>query len=228
VLYEATEQGLDKPLGRQYDIWSIGVIILEHIIWLLHGPEGVPRFKKDVMGISANPKPCYEVGYLNGQKIALLRKVVSGWMDHITKDPSCANETAMGDLLALVTAKLLVVALPFSKVTPARIGGLSAIVEPSTRHLETDDLSVPTFEKRVATLKNARATSQDLVRGLQMIHEESDVEGYWFKAAPPGYPRQYPPEAAIKERLVVEDSKLTYGWDITSGSGQTALDRGLF
>jgi serine/threonine protein kinase len=205
VLYEAPEQGLDEPLSRQYDIWSIGVIILEHIIWLLYGYEGVQRFKKQVMGSAANQEPCYVLFFdRDGQKQARLSKVVSGWMEHIAKDPSCAEETAMGGLLALVETKLLVVTLPAYKATQVRIGdlSLSTIVEPSFRLLETDDPSVPTLE--FATIKNTRATSSDLVRGLEEIHEEEDVEDYWFKEAPPGYQRQGPPVAAIKELQGVE------------------------
>lgn len=206
VLYEAPEWGLDEPLGRQYDIWSMGVIILELIIWLLYGYEGVQRFKKEVMGDTKGPDPCYTVKIdPNGQKYAVLRKVVEEWMEYIAKDPSCAKDTAMGDLLGLVETKLLVVTLPVMKAQ-ARIGKLPTIVEPLTKAKKTDDPSLPILKKFT------RSTSEEFVLDLERIQTEEDVEDYWCKAAPQGYKRQGPPKIATKAPQD-EAGKLISGWE---------------
>jgi serine/threonine protein kinase len=220
VLYEAPEWGLDEPLGRQYDIWSMGVIILELVIWLLYGFEGVQRFKKEVMGGTKDPDPCYMVKTdPNGKKYAVLRKVVEGWMEHIAKDPSCAEGTAMGELLGLVETKLLVVTLPGTK-GETKIGDIPTIVEPSTRTKQTDDPSLRTLKKF------ERSTSKQFVLDLERIDTEEDVEDYWFKAAPEGYKRQAPPKPATKAPQD-DAGKLLSGWESINRSREISRDSSL-
>jgi serine/threonine protein kinase len=223
VMYEAPELGLDEPLGRQYDIWSIGVITLELIIWLLYGDEGIKKFKDEVMVSEKDPDPCYTIFIdLNGQKNARLRKVVVNWMEHIAKDPTCARDTAMGELLALVETKLLVVALSPMKAH-TRLLNLPTIVEPSIVEPSTRQST----DGRLRPLKKLeRATSEEFVRDLERIHEEDDVEDYWFRAAPKDYKRQHPPKAVTKAPQD-EDGRLTSGWESTSRSRQTERDRSL-
>jgi serine/threonine protein kinase len=220
VLYEAPEWGLDEPLGRQYDIWSMGVIILELIIWLLYGFEEVQRFKKEVMGVTKDPDPCYTVKTdPNGKKYAVLRKVVEGWMEHIAKDPSCAEGTAMGELLGLVETKLLVVTLPGTK-GETKIGNLPTIVEPSTRLKQTDDPSLRTLKRF------ERSTSEQFVLYLERIVTEEDVEEYWCKAPPQEYKRQGPPKPATKAPQD-DEGKLLSGWESINRSRQISRDKSL-
>jgi serine/threonine protein kinase len=115
-LYEPpeVEVGKLKILGRQYDIWSMGCIILELIIWLLYGYNDVKRFRKEVRGESKNQVPCYRfVSDGDGDQYkAKVHEIVVRWMDHMAEDPVCAADTAMGELLNLVRKRLLVVELP--------------------------------------------------------------------------------------------------------------------
>jgi serine/threonine protein kinase len=191
VLYEAPEWGLKQPLGRQYDIWSMGVIILELLIWLLYGFEEIQRFKKDVMGPTNDPEACYMVRTdPNRRTYAVLRKVVENWIEHIAKDPSCAKGTAMGELLDLIKTKLLVVDLPETKsYTGIRVGPV--IVEPP-RSEQTTDPSQRTLRRF------ERATSGQFVIDLERIHTEDEVIDYWCKAPPDGYKRIALPKPAPK------------------------------
>lgn len=108
-LYESPEANLTNgvPRSRRYDTWSMGCIILEFIIWLLHGKKGVQNFHD---------------AKIDGQKDTLFYKTIgaetmsvspiaSSWMKELGKDCECKNGTALHELLQLVEEKLLVVEL---------------------------------------------------------------------------------------------------------------------
>lgn len=105
-----TEIGTSKTGGqisRKYDSWSLGCILLEFIIWLLHGNNGLSEFENErhdeiqpiktssfwVEGINARP---------------LLHPVVSRWTNkELSKRHK--SESALRDLLKLVASELLVI-----------------------------------------------------------------------------------------------------------------------
>lgn len=111
---------LDKPIKRRsrlYDIWAMGCITLEFIIWLVYGQNGLLKFNASVKGDSPDngsfSSPFYQIRIEGGKKVARVHHVVVQWMDEMAKDPSFAvGTTALGDLLELVREKLLVVKLP--------------------------------------------------------------------------------------------------------------------
>lgn len=119
VRYEAPEAVTALPTearSRLYDIWSMGCIILEFMIWLLYGYEELKRFNESVKGDSLQNTSYFEIKERDGRRVAEVHHVVVAWMNYITaKDPECtqASSTAMKDLLDMVRTKLLVV--PLSK-----------------------------------------------------------------------------------------------------------------
>lgn len=42
--YEPPEMGKDEPLSRVYDVWSLGCVFLEFLIWAMYGPKGLQQF----------------------------------------------------------------------------------------------------------------------------------------------------------------------------------------
>jgi serine/threonine protein kinase len=93
--------------SRLYDIWAIGCITLEFIIWLLRGWEGLVQFHSDI------GRTFYQVIVSNGRREAQLHSAAKTWMDSMANDPRCqVGSTALGDLLELVRTALLVVKLP--------------------------------------------------------------------------------------------------------------------
>ncbi|KAH6981725.1 hypothetical protein BKA56DRAFT_632063 [Ilyonectria sp. MPI-CAGE-AT-0026] len=113
--YEAPEviTQPDEPRSRRYDVWSMGCIIFESVIWLLYGYDTLNAFLKKSMG-NTNQTPYFTTqGQLGGT--AEINKLVKSLINQILeKDPECSESpsTAIGDLLRLVRDKLLVVALP--------------------------------------------------------------------------------------------------------------------
>ncbi|KAI0146112.1 hypothetical protein GGR57DRAFT_506630 [Xylariaceae sp. FL1272] len=113
-LYEPpqVQLGEAKQLSRLYDVWSFGVVMLEIIIWIQYGYEGVKRFRHDVSDGQVHiGKPCYESKRIgeDGTK-AKVRRIVIMWMNYLAED--CDENTAIGALLSLIRDRLLIVKLP--------------------------------------------------------------------------------------------------------------------
>ncbi|KAF5232125.1 hypothetical protein FANTH_13122 [Fusarium anthophilum] len=91
------------------DMWAMGCITLEFMIWLLYGYAGLSKFHQDmepgIPELDTNrhfwqPSP-------NGSNV---HPVVLDWISHIAKDPVCkVGQTALGDLLKFTRDRLLVV-----------------------------------------------------------------------------------------------------------------------
>lgn len=133
-LYEAP--ALDFPLtlhsSQRDDLWPMGCIVLEIIIWLLYGNGELMEFNKSLADSSMRGG-CYwaltdnEEGH---QEIHVNTRVVA-YMEIIKRDPECAGATAMSDLLKLVEEKLLVV--------------------PLTNHLQTGHTGITEFPRTRVT-----------------------------------------------------------------------------
>lgn len=130
--YEPPEVGaprLTSPAtSRLYDTWSMGCILLELIIWLLYGYEELVKFYDSIKD--------YYVVKDNGQvKVGEVRPHVNDYIAQLSTNEACTEHTALGDLLKIVKAELLVVDLPPSRaatvnenvsITPAVSTGSSA------------------------------------------------------------------------------------------------------
>jgi serine/threonine protein kinase len=208
-LYEPPEVVLGdvKILGRQFDIWSMGCISLELIIWLLYGYDSVKRFRNDVQGQSVESVPCYEINNTDNLIQARLRTVVIKWIEHISGDEACEVDTAIGELMTLVKTRLLIVELPKERGQTRHIKDW----EVPTRNTKSG--LTPGLAFRAATelsksdsdikgVQRYRATSEELVTKLDpkengILDDEERPEDYWFRE-PPGHHRNGPPEFGLK------------------------------
>ncbi|KAI0432193.1 hypothetical protein F5Y09DRAFT_160880 [Xylaria sp. FL1042] len=111
ALYEAPEvhQKLrNEARSRLYDVWSVGCIMFEFVLWLLYGNDTIAelhgRLKK-------GDDQYFE--FLTGTtRTARVHKTVSQWIQYLQQnDPDCKENFAIGDLLKLIKTKLLVVDL---------------------------------------------------------------------------------------------------------------------
>lgn len=115
--YEPPEASGQGGWSRVYDIWSMGCIILETIIWLLYGLKGQNAFHNEP--VKGNNKTRFYIA--EPPSGARVSDVASGWMDDIlSEDPECnrVSGTALRDLLQLTRDKLLVVAVPKDQHKP--------------------------------------------------------------------------------------------------------------
>jgi serine/threonine protein kinase len=136
IRYEAPEALQPGGRSRLYDIWSMGCITLEFIIWMLYGNEALEEFHLQVGG--EQKQACQ---YFESEDAASVRvhHVVTDWINHLHHaDPECSGPSALGDLLALVRDRLLVVALsPMSSRRDSGAGSspFRATAEELTRRL---------------------------------------------------------------------------------------------
>ncbi|KAJ0383086.1 hypothetical protein COL922a_011208 [Colletotrichum nupharicola] len=118
---EAASQGANlvpgrtgKKRSRLYDIWAMGCITLEFLIWLVYGYDQAEQFIAKIIQSNPNAPRFYQVRQDNiNQSVATVHEVAEKWMDHMAKDPIfSADETALGNVLELLRKRLLVVKLP--------------------------------------------------------------------------------------------------------------------
>lgn len=129
--YEAPEAmtGLNSPRSRRYDIWSMGCIILEFVIVLMYGPDGLVKFYSETSGKSGRASTdtlYFTLDVDNGT--ADVSHIVQHWIREILRDPECSRPEggAISDLIKLVRDRLLVVGLPEEGMTEKEIMGCRA------------------------------------------------------------------------------------------------------
>ncbi|KAI0474846.1 heterokaryon incompatibility protein-domain-containing protein [Xylaria cf. heliscus] len=120
--YEAPEAVTNKemPRSRLYDIWSMGCIILESVIWLLYGYEGLVEFyneNKDSNGPKTHTQQSLYFTTMTTEDSSRFIASVSNTATHciakiLANDPECRQPTALRELLELVRDRLLVVSIP--------------------------------------------------------------------------------------------------------------------
>ncbi|KAI0539607.1 HET-domain-containing protein [Xylaria digitata] len=140
-----------EPRSRRYDVWSMGCIILESIIWFLYGSQGLDQFylenkrfqghTQQTLYFTTSSRPT------NGgsELVANVSEIAMHWITEILgKDPECKQYTALRQLLELVRDRLLVVAIP-SRSKPdeaiyrATSGELHRKIENIRRTAKQDD-----------------------------------------------------------------------------------------
>ncbi|KAI0468300.1 HET-domain-containing protein [Xylaria cf. heliscus] len=154
ALYEAPEvyRSVNKARSRLYDVWSIGCIMFEFILWMLYGHDPVA----ELLNRLKKGGDQYFEALTGSDRAAQVHKTVSRWIQYLEEyDHECRENSALGDLLKLVKTKLLVVDLPPGGHS-WKTGQLS-----SASHFQPP----PPGENKT----NYRCTSEDLLRDLEHI-----------------------------------------------------------
>ncbi|KAK1843875.1 tol-like protein [Colletotrichum chrysophilum] len=179
VMYEPPEAVLlltkNQPRSRRYDIWSIGCIYFEFLVWLLYGKAELVRFGEDITHPVNRTRQFFEI---IGSGTAKMNPDVQKWMDWIRRDPRCAPNTAIRRLLELICTRLLVIEV--SKLRSASSGSASAqnsttIHEPNgpdnVRIIRSDTNS--SFNGSGADDLLVRATSTEMHDALKGIRKDA-------------------------------------------------------
>ncbi|KAK7178832.1 heterokaryon incompatibility protein [Paraphaeosphaeria sporulosa] len=132
--------------SRLSDIWSMGCILFEYIIWLLYGNTVLKEFSRE---IDMDEGRYYETRVGGPHPEHAIRSVVRRWMEHIRKDPECSQHSAIRDLLDIVQNKLLVVNLPPDSASSLAAGTGRLFVQP----VEPD--SITRYRAKAIDLRNA-------------------------------------------------------------------------
>lgn len=120
-VYEAPEvvTSPDMPRSRRYDIWSMGCVIFEFIIWLLNGQDGLEELTRDLIDVGGH-SPFYSIVEGDGgERQAEVHTAVRERLDYLIAHPDGAENTALGDLARLVAKRLLVIPVSDRADAPA-------------------------------------------------------------------------------------------------------------
>ncbi|KAM0228896.1 hypothetical protein ACHAPO_010420 [Fusarium lateritium] len=119
ILYEAPEaQTSNSGRSRQYDVWSMGCIALEWVIWILYGNAQLQRFHSHLKGYGNEFTPYYQLDARSSSGGAKVHPAVVHWISHIkTTHPEFQGESAIKELLQLIEDRLLVIPLPVRRPT---------------------------------------------------------------------------------------------------------------
>jgi serine/threonine protein kinase len=177
IKYEPPETELqpNEPRSRRYDVWSLGCIYLEFMIWLLYGHEELEHFRDDLNSLGENVRfYIVEEDPSTRRRTARLNSVVQKWVDWIKKDKRCPNQTAIRRLLDLIVGRLLVAdvspAQPFLSRRPTTF--IENVETPSTLSVIVRQ---PTFNVNVSKDPSlqSRATAEELEDGLRSILDDA-------------------------------------------------------
>jgi serine/threonine protein kinase len=200
--YEAPEMGTQSSIShadhgiirrtRLSDIWSLGCIMLEFMIWLLYGAEGLERFEKELPPGSS----FYQLAEDRYGSSPVINTVVVRWMNSMADHFACEPGSALGRLLELVKTGLLVVKLPRMETTDERG---TILVESSREDFASSDLlSIVISQNDPVDLRQksglaldtkpnsepARLTALEFERVIQGIFsQDAATDEYWLPDA---------------------------------------------
>jgi serine/threonine protein kinase len=150
--------------SRRQDIWSLGCVTLELIIWLLYGADVLNDFNdKWIVGEMGEQSPYFEIEGKSRNKTAKVHPAVDATMDALSRDQECrvGENTALKDLLRIVRTKLLVVNLG-----AATMIGMEGSISPP------QNSTIPV---------GSRASARDLCLALDdIIGKGEKNERYWY------------------------------------------------
>ncbi|CAH0044492.1 unnamed protein product [Clonostachys solani] len=166
--YAAPEVVIDKKHARSrlYDIWSLGVLYLEFLIWILFGKDGLKNFHEATAEdycFDTNPDP-------------QVKPIVTEWIQAVKGHPICSSSghTALSRLISLIEDRLLVVAY-------SNIQGQSPDAEVESQRAKSSNnesfqivVTRPTFplsdNKPIRDDKPIRADAEDTLKELEKIY----------------------------------------------------------
>ncbi|KAH7227153.1 kinase-like domain-containing protein, partial [Fusarium redolens] len=99
IRYEPPEARTEKmkPRSRRYDVWSMGCIFLEFLIWLMYSWDDLDWFNQEV-----------DRYWLDDGSGARVHPGVTKCIEQMQSDPRCQGDTALADLLEAIKRRLLV------------------------------------------------------------------------------------------------------------------------
>ncbi|KAI0107834.1 heterokaryon incompatibility protein-domain-containing protein [Nemania sp. FL0031] len=132
--YEAPEAVTNKlePRSRRYDIWSMGCIVFESILWLLYGYQGLDAFYGEKNNFQSQAGQTLYFTTKQDQS-SFVSDTVTHWISEILeRDPECNETTALHDLLVLLRDRLLVAEVS-SRATASELHSALKSIEDTAR-----------------------------------------------------------------------------------------------
>lgn len=205
-----------KRRSRLCDVWAMGCISLEFLIWLMYGHSGQTKFRHNLMTKLHDNSRFFQIKQVQQDNqtrlVAQVHEVAVQWMDHMARDPACeVGQTALGDLLELIRTRLLVVKLPQRLATQPLLtptdldtsiaednAGPSIVIYEALSEPISQAAREPQpqpFIKRLYGAGPERALARGFQDHLQYINSDDHEDSYWFHTQP-----RSPPDSASTEQ----------------------------
>ncbi|KAM0551831.1 hypothetical protein ACHAPJ_008166 [Fusarium lateritium] len=155
-----------NPRSRRYDVWSMGCVILEVVIWLFYGPDGLQTFDD---GLEPQGGSFYVTKKKQdkSQEVSI-NPVVEDWMSYICQgEPEAGEDTALGDLIRFVRGEMLVPQL-FSMPVSAPLNKDS--IPPPSEVRASSEKVVTVLEK---LFMKSNSNSRYLIPELDPVHSHN-------------------------------------------------------
>ena len=212
-----------KRRSRLCDIWAMGCIALEFVVWLLYGLEGLNQFNHDV-----HSDTFYQIRIENGNKVAQVHNAAVRWMDRMSNEAVCkTGPNALIDLLEFVRAKLLVVKLPRhlgsnlhsmnlgqSRKDSATGANLSPNNEPALETLSIFDEETATSNPSI-TITPADITTSSIESNLTPLQPEPE---------PRGSTRCHASVFRDSLEIIASEENITDYWEVKQHEAQIPID----
>ncbi len=107
--YVPPELPLERPISREYDIWSLGCIFLEFVTWLLEGQDGLDDFsdaRKEEAYDGIEDDTYYILYNAESGLEGKVREGVTKWMERL-RQYHCCSEMIL-DLLNVIQNRMLI------------------------------------------------------------------------------------------------------------------------
>jgi serine/threonine protein kinase len=188
-LQSSQDPGTRNVRSRLYDIWGLGCITLEFVIWLLYGRSGLKTFNRSNQGNYGESCMFYEPNFAN--KTAKVHPTAIQYMEHMARDPLCQlGKTALGDILDVIRTGLLVVQQSEAPVSVAQTDliqsaealGTTPSINITDDGITMEPTSMPDCEPQAG---KGRIQAKELVAHLSRILRRRGEERYWHQALEP-------------------------------------------
>jgi serine/threonine protein kinase len=151
-VYQAPEisasEARDKPRHRTYDVWSLGCIFLEFVIWLIHDAKAVKNFADHRFRRPQNVlRSFYQINNSTGQVEP--DSAVENAISALKADSRCASDTALGTLVDFIAEKVLVIPVRSRCDATTLCDKVQAIVQTAEHDLKLGNASYLLKEHRL-------------------------------------------------------------------------------
>ncbi|KAK0732548.1 kinase-like domain-containing protein [Apiosordaria backusii] len=177
ISYEAPEAASEfkngTPRPRRYDMWSLGCMFLEFVVWLHYEFEAVETFRKQRMPRRGDPRTApgnFFTQPLNDDGPAIIHSKVKDAISLLREDPRSRSNgnatTALGDLIKLIEDDLLQVNPEQRAHAPVLHANLDRIVQRAHKdpqylcRLVDPPPEIPRFFRRSSSRRDSRASTR--------------------------------------------------------------------
>lgn len=173
---QTREASNNSTLSRRYDVWSLGCILFEFLIWLLYDLEGLLEFTNSFEGVEGR-------FYKSEKKGARIHPTVSDWIKKIKNDKrNCREGSPFRDLVNLIEEKLLVVKV---ETLPGTLSEVTVVENQATQLLrklrEALRKTQQATDKIAEIVRRRRASAREMRDELEKILENIKQQRFEIK-----------------------------------------------